>query len=723
MSKRDITDKTQAYAKFLWLLLGLFILRVLGQIAVVVWKPSFLPPMEEWMSGAIKYPSLLTSQILIIALLGTVCLQFTRGEGWFTRPSRKIGRFLMWFGSIYLSVMVIRYVVRMSLYPEERWTGLSIPIFFHWILASFVLAVALYHLRNSAPARRRLFLRFGGIFVVAATLVVWIGYLIAPAILGQNLGFGPPLYAARVERAVALRTSDGIELVADVYRPRRAGRVPTILVRLPIAKTPVNSLAATVVGRMWAEHGYNVVIQGVRGRYQSGGIFYPLVSERSDGIETLRWLEQQPWFDGRLGMWGGSYFGYTQWVLTDQVDPERSAFLIQIASTSFYDMFYPGGALSLESALYWGLFSGGGEKEAISGDDLDRGYGSLPLIESDDRAGMDVNFFNDWVSHTTRDDYWRSIDGNSRWKQMRSPALFMAGWFDPFLPSQLEDFMRIRAEAPESVAANTHLVIGPWAHAYSPRLPGSEAAGNYRLDSLAPSIPWFDRRLKGKRTSEIPPVRIFVMGKNIWRDEQEWPLARTVYTPYYLWEGKLEREASPRRAETKYEHDPRNPVRSQGGAMLGPRAGPRQQDLTARPDVLVFGTETLGEEVEITGPLRAILYVTTDAPNTDFVVTMMDVHPNGRAYKISEGILRQPYPADAKGPVRIELSMWPTSIVIGKGHSLRVHVSSSSYPRFDVNPNTVGDIATGTTSAIARQALFCGRGSASRIILPVIPKH
>lgn len=673
------------------------------------------------MSGAIKYPALLTSQVLIIALLGTVCVQFSRGKGWFTRPSRKIGRFLMWLGSIYFGVMLIRYVVRMSLYPEERWTGLSIPIFFHWILASFVLTVAVYHLRNSEPARRRLYLRISGIVLVAAIAIVWIGYLLAPTLLARSLGYGAPLYAVRVERGVSLRASDGIELVADTYHPRRAGMVPTILVRLPYTKTPVNTLAATIIGRMWAERGYNVVIQAVRGRYESGGEFYPLVSERSDGIDTLQWLKKQPWFDGRLGMWGGSYFGYTQLVLADQTNPALSAFLIQIASTSFYDMFYPGGALSLETALYWGLFSGGGEEDAITGADLDRGYGNLPLIKTDDRAGMDVPFFNDWVSHPTRDDYWENIDGNDRYKQLQAPALLMAGWFDPFLPSQLNDFIRIQSDAPTKVAANTHLIIGPWAHAYAPRLPGVGAVGNYRLDSIAPSIPWFDKHLKGKATAPLAPVKIFVMGKNEWREEQEWPLARTSFTPHYFTPNGLATVQPSEQTELKYEHDPTRPVPSRGGAMLGPRAGPRQQDLGARSDILVFVTEPFKEELELTGPIHSVLYVKTSAPNTDFVVTLMDVHPNGNAFKISEGILRRAYNGSSSEPVRIGVDLWPTSIALGKNHRLRVHISSSSYPRFDVNPNTGGNIATETKTFVARQTLLLGGTTASHIVLPVIP--
>ncbi len=682
--------------------------------------------MEEWMSGAIPYPLLLTSQVLILALLGTVCGQFARGQGWFTRPSRAIGRVLTWFGSVYLIVMIFRYIVRMSLYPEERWTGLSIPIFLHWVLALFVLTVARYHLQNSEPARRRLLFRFLGIAAVVAALVVWVGYLLAPAVLGKKLGFGPPKYAVKVDRSVGFKASDGVELVADVYRPRRAGRVPTILVRLSYSKTLVNRLAATLVGRMWAEHGYNVVIQGVRGRYESGGTFYPLVTERQDGIDTLLWLRKQLWFDGRLGMWGGSYFGYTQWVLADQVDPDRSAFLVQIASASFYDMLYTGGALSLESALYWAMMSDGPEDIPVASGDLERGFGRFPLVKTDDRASRDIGFFNDWVSHPKRDAYWRAVDGENRWATLKSPVLLMAGWFDPFLPSQLSDFVNIKTRASRETAAKSHLIIGPWTHASSPKLPDGHRPENYRLESLAPSIPWFDRYLKGDLdATEFPPVRIYVLGENVWRDELEWPLARTRYTPYYF-----DASQNPRSLVTKtpatsttiqYRFDPQHPVPSRGGAMLGPRSGPWSQDLAPRQDVLAFLTPPFGKEQEFTGPVRAVLYVRSTAPSTDFTVTLMDVHPNGRAYKISEGILRRSY-SPGSGPVRIEVSMWPTSILVGKGHALRVHVSSSSYPRFDVNPNTGGNIATETKTQVALQTLICGGASASHIVLPLIPR-
>ena len=265
--------------------------------------------------------------------------------------------------------MVIRYVIRMALYPPERWIGGSIPIVFHWVLAAFILVVGRYHRRESPrlPHRRRLRTRLMPLAIwllAAAGVSTWIAYQLAPTILAVMLHARRADHAVRIDRGVAMTTSDGVRLVADVYRPLRVTRTPTLLVRIPFSKTLTNSLFATVVGRFWAERGYTAVIQGTRGRYESEGRHTPLVDERRDGIDTIDWLKRQPFFDGRVGMWGGSAFGYTQWAIADRLPfpPDgRSALMIQICSTDFHGMFYPGGAFSLATALFWAARSRGAE--------------------------------------------------------------------------------------------------------------------------------------------------------------------------------------------------------------------------------------------------------------------------------------------------------------------------------------------------------------------------
>lgn len=532
-------------------------------------------------------------------------------------------------------------------------------------------------------------------------------------------------YSVTVERNVAMVTRDGVTLVADIHHPRGLAAAPTILVRIPFSNSLTNRLRADAVARFWASRGYHAVIQGTRGRYKSGGAHYPLRFEREDGIDTLQWLARQPWFDGRLGMWGGSAFGYTQWVLADRRDPGPRALAIQIASTDFHHMFHPGGAFSLESALFWAVRSRGPVDQDPKPRDLERGFSGFPLIEADDRAAGDIPFFNDWVTHRERDEYWAAIDGEARARTVKAPVMLMAGWYDPFLPAQLQDFVTIRSEAQRAVAAETRLVVGPWTHAGTADVPGAKRAGDYRKAVLAPSVAWFDRHLRGVRDAVQPaPVTLYVMGDDVWRDEQEWPLARARQASFYLdGGGRLSQSAPSTAGRGEYVYDPRNPVPSVGGSMLGPRAGVKPQNaIENRRDVLVFTSEPLAADTEVTGPLRAVLYVSTDAPSTDFVARLCDVHPGGKSYNITDGIRRVRLERRGSEPARVEIDLWPTSNVFKRGHRIRVHVTSSSYPRFDRNPNTGRPAATETQPVPARQIVHFGGSHSSHLVLPIVPR-
>ncbi len=576
-----------------------------------------------------------------------------------------------------------------------------------------------------------------------AALAAWVAALTGCALGAGAVSYFVPLgglrpaeHAVDVERGVTLTTPDGVDLRADVYRPRGVSTLPTILVRIPLPDTFTNRLFAEYVGRLWASRGYAAVIQGTRGTYRSGGDFYPLRHERADGIATLRWLARQRWFDGRLGMWGGSYFGYTQWVLADQAEPGPTALMIQIASSDFYEMFHPGGAFSLETALYWAARSRERGDHPASARELERGYAGFPLIEADDRSVGNIPFFDDWVSHSERDAYWLAIDGVDRPRDLRAPVLLMAGWFDPFLPTQLRDFSRVRAEADPRVAAAARLVIGPWSHARTVRFPDADLPDDYRVRSLAPSLDWFDRHLGGAPAPAEPaaPIRIYVMGEHVWRDEHDWPLARTRFTPWYLRSGGNANSAGGdgtlvpepplvQEPPDRYVYDPREPVPSLGGAVLGPRAGVSPQDsVEQRADVLVYTSALLREDLEVTGPVESILFVRTSAPSTDFTAKLVDVHPDGRSYNVSEGILRRAY-SGSRATTGISIALWPTSHLFRAGHRVRLQVSSSSYPRFDRNPNTGRRVATETDAIAASQTVLHAPDTPSRIILPVIPRE
>jgi uncharacterized protein len=578
------------------------------------------------------------------------------------------------------------------------------------------------------------------LFAASLGLVLALGACnVLSGALAQWLDYRPAEFEVDVERGVAVVTEDGTRLVSDVFRPRGPAKTPTILVRIPLDRTATNKAFATTVGRLWAERGYTAIIQGTRGRYGSTGRHVPFLDERGDGIATLRWIASQPWYDGRIGMWGGSYFGYTQWAIADQAEPGPSALLIQICSSDLHGMFYPGGAFSLETALYWALRSRGDRDDPPSVAMLERAAAGVPLREADERAGAAVPFFKTWVDHPERDAYWAAVDGDSRPERLRAPSLLMAGWYDPFLPTMLSDFARIRRGAAAGVAARTRLVVGPWAHAETVTFPDGRTPRGYRLESIAPSLPWFDRQLRAPSPAPAPEpvVRLYVMGDNAWRDEAEWPLARARPTSYFLHSGGhangargdgVLTPATPAGAEPadRYRYDPRDPVPSAGGAMLGPRAGiASQRAVEARDDVLVYTSPLLEADVEVTGPVSLVLHVTTSATSTDFTGKLVDVHADGGAYNVSDGILRRAYTPGQ--PTEIRLELWPTSMVFKRGHRIRLEVSSSNYPRFDRNPNTGGPsagrpLATETASRVAHQEIHHSAGTPSRLILPVVPR-
>jgi putative CocE/NonD family hydrolase len=740
-----VTERRSGHGAALWILFGLFVGRVVAQLSIPLGGGSFLPPWEEWFSGALGYRPLLASQIVIILLYGKIALDVSRGRGFFAVPRRRLGSALLVIGSVYFGVMVIRYAIRMTLYPHERWTGGSIPIFFHWVLAAFLLVLAHYHRSRAAapaPARHPIRTRLTQAAMwtaIAVGVAIWAMYQVAPALLTRVFNVRRPEYAVRIDRGVAFTTSDGITLVADVYRPVRGGATtPTILVRVPLSKTIINALFATVVGRFWAEHGYTVVIQGTRGRYGSSGDPYPLRDERRDGLETLDWLKRQPWFDGRIGMWGGSAFGHTQWAIADALPSRpsgRSTMMVQIASNDFHGMFYQGGAFALASALFWAVRSRGPNDEIPDPATLARGYDGFPLIEADDRAAGDIPFFNDWVRHVDRDDYWRAIDDQTRAVRIQGPVLLTAGWFDPFLPGQLADFVRIRREARAEAAGPTRLIVGPYQHAETVMLPGNVWERNYRLASLGPTVPWFDRYLRELPYYRSPgaPVRLYVMGTNTWRDEQEWPLGRAVSTSWHLrsgghansstGDGRLTLEApGPDEPADRFDADPQHAVPTAGGAFLGFGAGvQRQNDIEQRRDVLVYTTAPLVSDLEVTGDVSVVLHVETSAPSTDFTAKLVDVHSNGDAYNVTDGILRATYRQDT--PVAIEVSLPPTSMVFKQGHRIRLEIASSNFPRFDRNLNTGADLRTSTTAVVARQTVHHSAAAPSRLVLPVVPRR
>lgn len=539
----------------------------------------------------------------------------------------------------------------------------------------------------------------------------------------KSLQWRKPEFKVKREPQVLIAINDSIILRADIYHPKGLEKAPSVLIRVPLDNNIQGKTKSKLFGHLWAKRGYNVIIQGVRGKFDSEGKHIPFENEREDGINTLKWLQDQPWHNGKTGMWGGSYFGYTQFVLYDQKELGLNCLFTHISSTSNYDMFHPNGSFALETALFWATRSHPKYDTQYPYEKLKPGYDQLNVLDADNVVNEDIKFYNDWASHTTKDSFWIRIDGKKRMRNLEMPVTMMAGWFDPYLTSQINDFQELKLNPVESVKNESKLIIGPWGHARTIIMPDGYEDQAYREASLQYSLDWYDRHLNQKEIKETPPVKLFVMGINEWRYENEFPLERTAYTKYFLDSeesiGILQSAEAKAAGNISYIYDPLNPVPSIGGAVLGPRSGCEiQNEIEKRSDVQIFSTPTLTENLEVTGPIKLELYVKTNAKSTDFTAKLVDVYPDGNAYNIAEGILRSDYVNDEITKITIELN--PTSIVFLKDHKIRLEISSSNYPRFSRNLNTGEDLGnTETVNAI--NTIYFGGDYKSFLLLPLIP--
>ena len=724
--------KNKPYSNILLVLLLCFCFRVAVQGIQYFFSIGFLPSFSLWHSGTLSYPVLVLFQLIIIIFFAWISYQVSSDK---LTPSNIVGKRLIVLASIYGFVMIVRYIIKMSLYPTERWFGGSLPILFHIVLASFLLTLGIFHVKNwnnkakSGNVSRLIWNTVYGLFFLL--IPVWILFQLMPSLLAYKMGMRSSEYYVTDMKQVPIKMDDGEVLYADIYRPERLTTAPTILVRIPLDYDLKGKLLSNLVGRIWAERGYNVVIQGVRGRYNSNAKHTPFLSERADGIATLKWMNTQSWHNGKTGMWGGSYFGYTQWAISDQDSLGLQAMLTHISSSNNYNMFYPGGCFAYESALFWATRSYSDKDTPFDNEVLQKGYSKGPVLEADSRVVTDIPFYNDWVTHNSFDDYWGKVDGTERAKNIKAPVLMMAGWFDPFLPSQVQDFEDISKSADPKIAQECKLIIGPWAHAETVKMPNGFVDQNYRFSSIAPSLEWYDKHLSNVAIEKSAPIKLFVMGINQWRYEESFPLERTKYTSWFL--GKD--TANAKKAYSidtipcsklkvyNYQSDPANPVPSIGGAVLGARAGMKiQNPLINRNDLLYFESEDLVEDIEVTGKVKLILYVSTDAVGTDFMAKLVDVFPNGDLYNVSEGAVRRTY--NGKEQIeKIEIELSPMSNVFLTGHKIGLIISSSSYPRFSLNYNTGSNNYDEKEGVIANQKVFTGAEFQSQLILPIIPQQ
>jgi len=535
--------------------------------------------------------------------------------------------------------------------------------------------------------------------------------------------------SAEREIGVRVRMRDGVELSTNVFRPEGNGRAPALLVRTPYGKG--TDLSATYEPFLTA--GYAMVIQDVRGRGDSGGVFRPLHQEVNDGYDTLAWIGSRPWCNGSVGMLGASYLGIVQWKAALSGSPYLKAISPAVAGLDEYeDRFYSkGGAMKLGHRLSW--LAGNLRAPRLPAPSFEDYVRNLPLRTSDLAAtGRTIDFWQAALDHPVYDGYWRSISTRAQLDRVRVPALIFGGWYDNFAENDLEAFRLMRQMGREA-----RLYIGPWPHNVPSTFPGFDFGPEANLAIRRIQLEWFARWLKpapeaARATAAEAPAKLFVMGANRWRDAETWP-PPAQSAPYYLAaDGRLVAKVPGKSRPDRFVYDPRKPAPTMGGSVCcSPKIFPwgpvDQRPVESRPDVLVYTSDPLGQDVEVTGPVRVVLWVSTSAPDTDFTAKLAEVWPDGRSINLCDGILRLRYrnslermePAKPGQVYRVLIDAGVTSNLFRQGHRIRLHVSSSNFPRFDRNPNTGRSIADETNLRVARQTVYHDAQRPSHVLLPV----
>jgi len=564
----------------------------------------------------------------------------------------------------------------------------------------------------------------------------------------------PPTNEIRLENRVAVPMRDGVVLFADVYRPAKEGRYPVIVSRTPYSTERAPSAYADAV--YFARRGYVYVFQDVRGRHESEGRWEPFRDDIEDGYDTVEWAAAQPWSNGKVGMSGGSYLGQVQWRAAQAKPPHLVAIFPRVASTSIYhDWVTVNGGWRLAFNFGWGpirqesrimqntgMHTMAGGPQSISYDEM---VWHLPLSSMQELAGRDAQFYRDWIAHPDYDDYWKKVSVEESFDEINVPVHTMGGFFDIFAQGTLRGYIGVSAKgANEKARKGSHMVIGPWEHGVGRKVGAMDWGPAALPDTRAIELRWFDYWLKGidNGLAEEPPVKIFVMGRNEWRLENDYPLARTKYRPMYIdsdgaangsqGDGRLSWSKPSGAPSDQYTYDPANPVPSLGGnncCGVGTASGPQdQRPNERRGDILVYTSDFLEDELEIVGPVKVKLWASSSAVDTDFIARLIDVYPDGRSINIAEGVLRTRYRDGLERPqmmkpgevYEMEIDLIGTANLFQKGHRVRLHITSSHFPQFNRNLNTGKPFGTSAEMLEAEQTVYHGGAKISHVILPVI---
>jgi putative CocE/NonD family hydrolase len=559
-------------------------------------------------------------------------------------------------------------------------------------------------------------------------------------------------YEITVTRNVEAKMRDGVTLRADIYRPKAEGKYPVLLVRTPYDKTN-----ETNFGLKAAARGYVLIAQDVRGRFTSDGEWYTFKNESADGYDTVEWAAALPYSNGKVGMYGGSYVGATQFLAALAKPPHLAGICPNVTASNYHDGWtYQGGAFeqwfneSWSSALAENTMRRRAEKnyDPLGGTKV-LPLISYPVLEPPSGEGI-APYFKDWLAHPNFDEYWKQISIEDHYAQIQVPVYNLGAWYDIFLGGSLRNYIRLKTEAgTEAARKGQRLFVFIGGHA---GWAGSRKIGDVDFGEKAPfdidelTLRWYDWLLKGEANGveKEKPVKIFVMGKNEWREEDDWPLARAKNTKYYLHSagaangtagnGTLSTVAPAEEKADTYVYDPSDATPTIGGPLCcGPLPtgiGPEdQRPAEARSDVLVYSTAAFAKDTEVTGPVSLELYVNSSAVDTDFTGMLVDVWPNGYAQNLTSGILRMRYRNSQEKPelanpgetYHITVDLWATSNVFLAGHKLRVEVSSSNFPRFDRNLNTGEEQARATRVVKATNVIYHDKAHPSALIVPLVP--
>ena len=523
-------------------------------------------------------------------------------------------------------------------------------------------------------------------------------------------------FRVRRIRNIRVPMRDGATLETELFAPRNGVRSPTILMRVPYGMRGFSAVA-----EIFAERGYNSVIQACRGTAGSDGEFDPLSHEREDGLATLDWIKAQPWFDGRLGLTGPSYLGYAQWAISDSL-PRQSAMSIKVTSAEFKSVVFPGGSFNLGLLFGWiqvveGIRSmpvrtarriGSGGIERLSR----RMSMRLPLIEADRRMfGREIGFWRRWLTDAVGNDaFWEPLDHTHRIGARTPPTSFVSGWYDFMLDQLLRDY-----ETLIDAGGRARLTVGPWFH----------VSEELQFESIRDTLSWMNAELMGDRTAlHDKPVRLHIGGRDEWHSFSAYPPGIPDMQIWHLHPNNVLSQRPVKASEAdRYTYDPKNPTPSLGGAMFAfTGAGPvRQAELESRKDVLVFTSEPLFSDLTIMGNVRAMIYARASHPNADLFVKLCDVDEQGNSINVCDGIIRKTSgdPAVPDDIWKLNFKLHATAYTFRRNHSLRLLVASGAHPRYARNTGTDEPFGTATTLVSTDVEIFHDHARPSAIHLPV----